>query len=578
MTNPDQSEKFSELRKRAEQLAEEQLQGIVYFSPEDTQKIIQDLRVHQIELELQNEELRLTQTQLEIARHKYADLYDFSPVGLLVLDNHECIKEANLTFVTLMGIEREKLIERNLSDFIDGPSQDIYHVFFQSLRRGQPAQPCEITLLPSNQIPLPVRLDGVVLAQAGAEPTCRIAVSDIRERRQAELERAHLYTAEREARTQAERLALRLASLQRLTAALSEAASPQQVADVIIRQGLDLFGTPLVSLALLTENEQTLEFQQLSTLPDDVVHAVQSILVTDPLPLSDAVRTQQIVWLPNLQEYHLHYPHLVPNVQLKTGIQAVACLSLNVKGRKFGGMSISFTQAQTFSEDEKNFIMAMVEQCALAMDRAQQARQMAAVQERQWLARELHDSVTQSLFAASLIAQQLPSLWERKPEKAREQTKDIVTLTQSALAEMRTLLIELRPEAIAQAKLHDLLKQLGIAVQGRKPIQIVLDIEEREMPLPAEVQIAIYRIAQESINNVVKHSQASQLRISLTYQPEQINLMIEDDGKGFDVEHQTAGFGQSIVRERAKAIGAHLTIDSEPGKGTRIKLIWKSRS
>ncbi len=192
MTDSDQSEKFYELRKRAEQMAEEQLSGIVYFSPEETKKIIQDLRVHQIELELQNEDLRQTQLKLEAARHKYADLYDFSPVGLLTLDDHAFIEEANLTFVMLMGMDRENLIKRNLSDFIHSSSQDVYHLFFQSLRSGQQTAPCEITLLQNNQISLPVRLDGSVLVQAGVLPTYRISVSDITQRKQAELKRTQL--------------------------------------------------------------------------------------------------------------------------------------------------------------------------------------------------------------------------------------------------------------------------------------------------------------------------------------------------------------------------------------------------
>src|SRR5262245_59220557 len=114
MTDQDPSEEFSELRKRAEKAIEDQLAHIEYFSPEDTVKIIYELRVHQLELELQNEELRSIRRELEISHSKYVDLYEFSPVGLLTLDREGVIQEANLTFAGLMGINRNKIIKRHL--------------------------------------------------------------------------------------------------------------------------------------------------------------------------------------------------------------------------------------------------------------------------------------------------------------------------------------------------------------------------------------------------------------------------------------------------------------------------------
>ncbi len=112
----------------------------------------------------------------------------------MTLDDHERIEDANLTFVTLMGIDRDKLVKHNLSDFIDSGSQDTYHLFFQSLHTGQQTQLCEITLLPAAQIPLPVRLDGSILVQTGVQPTYRIAVSDITQRKQEEQQRLQLDT------------------------------------------------------------------------------------------------------------------------------------------------------------------------------------------------------------------------------------------------------------------------------------------------------------------------------------------------------------------------------------------------
>ncbi len=192
MADQEDGEKNSEIRKRAEQRLKERLTHSSDFSLEDAKSLIHELHVHQIELELQNEELRLIQLELEVSRRKYADLYEFSPVGLLTLDSDESIQEANVTFVTMLGIDRAKLIKRNLSEFVDRSTQNIYHFFYQTLRSTQELQQCEIRLRLSNGQSLAVRLDGTVLAQA-----YRIAVTDVTLQKQAESQRVEL-AAERQ--------------------------------------------------------------------------------------------------------------------------------------------------------------------------------------------------------------------------------------------------------------------------------------------------------------------------------------------------------------------------------------------
>ena len=131
----------------------------------------------------------------------------------------------------------------------------------------------------------------------------------------------------------------------------------------------------------------------------------------------------------------------------------------------------------------------------------------AIVAERNRLARELHDAVTQTLFAASLIAEVLPDLWDLNEMEARKSTDELRQLTRGALAEMRTLLFELRPAALSQARLSDLLKQLSEAVMGRQRLPICLDISG-DCEIPCDVKVEIYRIVQESLNNTIKYAHA----------------------------------------------------------------------
>jgi signal transduction histidine kinase len=213
----------------------------------------------------------------------------------------------------------------------------------------------------------------------------------------------------------------------------------------------------------------------------------------------------------------------------------------------------------------------------LARD-AQTARVVedAIVAERNRLARELHDAVTQTLFSASLIAEVLPDLWEMDEAEAHKSTEELRQLTRGALAEMRTLLFELRPAALSQARLCDLLKQLSEAVMGRSRLPICLDVVG-DCEIPCDVKVEIYRIVQESLNNVVKYARATQVEIIVRLELDRLHLEIKDNGVGFDLTGvKPTSLGLRIMRERAEAIHAQLQVLSQPGLGTTVSLEWRA--
>lgn len=203
----------------------------------------------------------------------------------------------------------------------------------------------------------------------------------------------------------------------------------------------------------------------------------------------------------------------------------------------------------------------------------QKAAQDAVAAERTRLARDLHDAVTQTLFSATLIADVLPDLWELNQFEARKRLEELRQLTRGALAEMRTLLVELRPNALVEVPLPILLRQLSDALTGRARIQIQLSVEG-DRKLPPDVQVVLYRIAQEALNNVVKHARATQAFVSLRL-GDQVRLSVTDNGSGFDPALVTADhLGLRIMRERADSIKASLNVYSEPEEGTQISIIW----
>ncbi len=200
----------------------------------------------------------------------------------------------------------------------------------------------------------------------------------------------------------------------------------------------------------------------------------------------------------------------------------------------------------------------------------------AAAEERNRLARDLHDAVSQTLFSASLIAEVLPRLWQRNPEEGSRRLEEVRQLTRGALAEMRTLLLELRPSALVEAELPHLLNQLGESINGRARVPVTV-LVDGQCSFPTEVKVALYRIAQEALNNVAKHAGARQVKVNLLCELTKVTLKITDDGHGFDMTGVPPGsFGLGIMHERAGDIGALISVQSKMGHGTEVVVVWQN--
>ena len=261
---------------------------------------------------------------------------------------------------------------------------------------------------------------------------------------------------------------------------------------------------------------------------------------------------------------------------------ALLAVPLAVEDHRYGVISLYYHQPHEFDDDQVALATAFADQTALAIENArlrEQAEQAAVIEDRQRLARELHDAVTQTLFSASLIAEVLPDLWEADPEEARDRLSQLRRLARGALAEMRILLVELRPQVLADLALHDLLRQLADAASGSGDVDIAMRVAGPSATrLPPLVRVALYRIAQETFNNVVKHAGVTRVHCTLTYhQDGGVELDIIDDGCGFDPGLDRPGhLGLGIMRERAREIGASLDIDSYPGQGVRVLVSWRN--
>jgi len=212
-----------------------------------------------------------------------------------------------------------------------------------------------------------------------------------------------------------------------------------------------------------------------------------------------------------------------------------------------------------------------------ATEQALRASEVAAAaqEERSRLARDLHDSVTQALFAASLKAEVLSGLADVSPD-AGEVVRQVQRLTGGALSQMRAMLLELRGEPLDSIPIRQLLRNVVEATESRTRTEVQLTVEG-EGTLSTEVHTAVYRITQEALNNVARHAGAGSAFVDLELSPERVRLSVRDDGCGFDPgflgpEH----LGLRSMRERAAEVGARLEIEAAPGEGTRVVFEWEA--
>ncbi len=240
-----------------------------------------------------------------------------------------------------------------------------------------------------------------------------------------------------------------------------------------------------------------------------------------------------------------------------------------------GFISLGSTVADFFTETHARYLQLCAMEAGIAIQNARlfaQAKTIATLEERQRLARDLHDSVTQTLFAANTLAEALPSILRQDPQKGERYLNDLHQLTRGAMAEMRSLLVELRPEAFTRSDLGLLLAQLCDVFTGRTQVEVDRNIN-RQIVLPGNLQMVFYRVAQEALNNTAKHARAQHVQLNLYSTGQRIELRIRDDGLGFDPEKIAPNhLGLKIMRERAAEIQADFAVISGIGDGTEIVL------
>ncbi|MCC7371293.1 MAG: GAF domain-containing protein [Chloroflexi bacterium] len=272
-------------------------------------------------------------------------------------------------------------------------------------------------------------------------------------------------------------------------------------------------------------------------------------------------------------------PHFFQGPGLQT--RAELDVPLKVGGRVLGVLSIDSDQPNAFSDEEVPFLETLADQIAVAIENArlvERARELAASDERNRLAREIHDSLAQSLIAVSMELDAVQQHAADDPSRVVGLIGHARDLAHRAVEEARHAIWRLRPAALERQSLTEALEAEARSLeQGGAVEQATFTVQGEQRPLSLEIEAALFRIGQEALSNVRKHAHARRVRVALTYGERSVRLLIEDDGRGFDhrasMPTQDGGFGLSGIEQRAALIGADVEVDSSPGWGTRVRVL-----
>ena len=391
----------------------------------------------------------------------------------------------------------------------------------------------------------------------GAVTGLTCAATDITERKQ-------LYDQMRRRLSESE-------SIQRIAKGLLQRIGLDEVLQIICAEAMQLTGAT-GSAVLLLEEDGWLRVTKTAGSP---AYSVNRLPISGSFA-GRAFQTGEHVWV-NLQDSHpdddVHQLQGYPWIK---GLVSLLVVPLKVDTKVIGILNI-LNKPSEITQEDMRIIDLFADQAAIIIEHVRlqyQAEQLAVLEERQRLARELHDSVTQALYSVTLYADAARMAFSAEKWDALERNlQEVRNMSREAMYDMRLLVFELRPFMLETEGLASALRARLAAVEGRSGLKTEVLVED-ERRLPIKMEEELYRIAQEGLNNVVKHARATQVQIRLKYDEKTVSLEMNDDGRGFEPEaaHQSGGFGLQGIHERVQQLGGTLNIESAPLRGTRLSV------
>jgi PAS domain S-box-containing protein len=493
--------------------------------------LLHELQVHQIELEMQNCQLREAQQELEVTRDRYADLYDFAPVGYLTLDESGIVLEINLTGAGMLGRERLNIVGKPLIGHISPASIQPFIMHLQQTFSVPGNSVTEVLIKAKEGKPRIVNLES--LATPSVKRTCRMVMHDVTEQR-------------------------RMATALQLSRSAQDALL-QAIPALVFYQDINLHYLNISQAfadCIGLPPEEIVGKTAFDFFPQDVAEDFQqvcaSVLQTGKAiyGFENSVRNANgdIVSLSTV---------LAPFCDFQGEIIGLAGVSTDISTIKYAANSNSELLIQN-RKLTRNLYMAQEE-------------------ERRHLARELHDELGQWFTAIQAEAQAISNIAEHTP-KIHDSALAISKSAKAVHEVIRGMLRHLRPSLLDELGLADSLRELQRQWQHSHPdIIFEFSLAGSVDGLGEELNITIYRLVQEALNNIARHAHAHRVVMSLKVQPGErdganfLLLQVEDDRSGFDASEVSAGIGLLGMRERVISAGGDFSIDSALGAGTKIR-------
>ncbi|HET8680118.1 MAG TPA: histidine kinase [bacterium] len=392
--------------------------------------------------------------------------------------------------------------------------------------------------------------------------------------------------------TEARRLTRNAQALAQIASTVAVAGSLGETLDALARRVVEATGTVHCGLFLIDENEITGGAECIRVYgeyggKDECGEAdakaereawESAVRAGAPAPGYEAVETGRPVVIENFSAVLLADPRFTPvhdHIRQHPGMTLVS-LPMRYGHSTIGWMNVCYEPGRRPNEDDIAFLSTIADQATIAAENARllvEAREKAALEERQRLARELHDSVSQALYGIALGARTARTLIDRDPTQAVEPLDYVLSLAEAGLAEMRALIFELRPESLREEGLIAALAKQIEFVRARHKIAVDATLPG-EPAVPFEVKEAVYRIAQEALTNTIKHARASQVALELNGGPRELILEVSDNGVGFEAANGPipGHLGLRSMQERAATLGGTVNVESAPARGTRVRV------
>jgi PAS domain S-box-containing protein len=507
-----------------------------------------------------------TENALHTSEEQQRDIFDATANGLIISDLDGRIVKANPAACAMVDQDPEEIAGLLLTSFIHPAYHARFEMLLESVEAGEPLV-MQAEALRQDGTSVHIELQGSSFSYDG-QPHVLAVARDVTEHVRAQ----HLLEQRVEKRTE------ELTTLLRVSQQMTSTLDFEELLERVLTEMERIIEYAAASILILEDG-------QLRTVCHNGL-ASQETAARHRLP----VERWGELWTTMANGETLIIGDVQSDTPLAQTYQQVARhrgsdfdtvrtwmgIPLTVGGHTIGALSIEHDQPCAYTSSQAAMALAIANQAAIAIENARlyrQAKRLAVMEERQRLARELHDSVSQALYSIALGTHTALALLEREdPARAAKPLEYVLSLADAALAEMRALIFELRPDALEKEGLVAALSRQAEAILARYHLAVETAFCE-EPSAPLDVKEALYRIAVESMNNAVKHARATRISLRLHAQDGIITLEVHDDGVGFDPQGEYPGhLGLRSMQERAAQIGAALEIESAPGRGTQVQV------